>query len=197
MSGAVPDTGPVTSPAQAPPAPTGKAKRGRETAGDMLRSLAVVMVLVLGLWFFAQPPDSDEAAIRVVDPAAELSAWTQAVPGAPTLAPLPEGWRPTSARLGNRPSSINVGHVTPAGEYAEFAATTDASGEALTELTGEEATRAGTVQVEGVPWERYDEADGSTSLVRAFGEVTVVVGTLRATASDEELLLLAGAVGPR
>ena len=158
---------------QAPARPGASAalrkKRGRETAGDMLRSLGVVMVLVLGLWFFAQPPDSDEAAIRVVDPTPELNAWTDAVPGAPTLAPLPEGWRPTSARLGSRPSSINVGHVTPAGEYAEFAATTDASGEALTELTGEEATRAGTVQVGGETWERYDEPDGSTSLVRAFG----------------------------
>ena len=196
MSGSVPDTGAVTSPAQAPPAPTGKQKRGRETAGDMLRSLAVVMVLVVALWFFAQPPDSDEAAIRVVDPTAELDAFGAAVPAAPTLGPLPEGWLPTSSRLGRSPDSLNVGHVTPSVQYAEFAATTAPRADALAELVGS-ASAAGTVEVEGQTWERYDEADGSTSLVRSFGPVTVVVGTLRATASDEELLLLAGAVGSR
>ena len=196
MSGPVPDTGQVTTTPQAPPVPTGKQKRGRETAGDMLRSLAVVMVLVLGLWFFAQAPESDEAAIRVGDPTAELNAFTAAVPGAPSLAPLPAGWQPTSSRLGRAPDTLNVGHVTPSREYAELAATTAPPAEALPALLGQ-ASPAGTVQVEGEPWERYDEADGSTSLVRSFGRVTVVVGTLRATASDEELLVLAGAVGRR
>lgn len=202
MSGAVSDDGPVTSqtttvPTPAPgPAPSGKSKRGRESAGDMIRSLALVMLLVVAMWYFAQPPETDEAAIRPVDPTPELQAFAREVPAAPALGALPEGWRPTSSRLGNDPDRLNVGHVTPSVEYAEYAVTTAPRADALRELVGSGAP-AGTVDVDGVTWDRYDEADGSTSLVRAFGQVTVVVGTLRATASDEELLVLAGAVGPR
>jgi hypothetical protein len=162
----------------------------------MIRSLALVMILVGAMWFLAQPPETDEATIRPVDPTRELDAFTAAVPGAPTLGPLPEGWRPTSSRLGNDPDRLNVGHVTPSVEYAEYAATTAPRDDALRELVGEQATPGGTVQVGGRTWERFDEADGSTSLVGQFGQVTVVVGTLRASASDEELLTLAGAVRP-
>lgn len=159
----------------------------------MIRSLGVVMVLVLALWFFAQPPSSDEAAIRPVDPAADVAAWTSAVPGAPALAPLPGGWRPTSSRLERGPESLRIGHVTPADQYAEFAASTGPAEEVVAELTGQ-APRTGTVDVAGVAWESYEQADGSISLVRAFDGVTVVVGTLRSTASIEELSVLAGVV---
>jgi hypothetical protein len=186
----------TTTPATPAPAPTGKKKRGRESAGDMIRSLALVMLLVLAMWFFAQPPETDEAAIRPVDPAPELQAFERAVPGAPVLGALPEGWRATSSRLGNDPDRLNVGHVTPSVEYAEYAVTTAPRADALLELVGS-ASPSGTVDVGGETWDRYDEADGSTSLVRTSGPVTVVVGTLRATASDEELLVLAGAVRTR
>ena len=170
-------------------------KRGRESAADMIRSLGVVLLLVVGLWFFAQPPDSDEASIRLVDPAPDVAAWTAAVPGAPVLAGLPPGWRSTSSRYGREPQRLSIGHVTPADQYAEFAASTGPAGEVVAELTGK-APRTGTVDVRGVAWESYEEADGSMSLVRGFGGVTVVVGTLRSTASVEELSVLAAAVGP-
>ena len=185
----------ATSPAAAPqPAPTGKRKRGRETAADMLRSLGIVLLIVVALWFLAQPPDSDEAAIRVVDPAPDVAAWTSAVPGAPVPAGLPAQWRPTSSRYERDPDRLRIGHVTPADEYAEFAASTGVATDVVADLTGR-APRTGTVDVRGVPWDAYTEADGSLSLVRAFGDVTVVVGTLRSTASVEELSVLAAAVG--
>ena len=194
------DDGEVT-PISAPPAPpqpgppaTGKRKRGRETAADMIRSLGVVLVIVVALWFLAQPPDSDEASIRVVDPAPDVAAWTSAVPGAPVPTGLPEQWRPTSSRYERGPDRISIGNVTPSDQYAEFAASTGDAAECVADLTGR-APRTGTVDVDGVPWDAYTETDGSLSLVRAFGDVTVVVGTLRATASAEELSVLAAAVG--
>ena len=183
-----------TAPAQPGPPPSGKRKRGRETAADMIRSLGVVLVIVIALWFLAQPPDSDEAAIRVVDPAPDVAAWTSAVPGAPVPTGLPEQWRPTSSRYERGPDRLSIGHVTPSDQYAEFAAGSRVGPEFVADLTGK-APRTGTVDVEGVPWDVHTAADGSMSLVRAFGDVTVVVGTLRATASAEELSVLATAVG--
>ena len=197
MSSPVPDNGSVTTSTPAPTAPpTAKRKRGRESAADMVRSLGLVLLLVVALWFFAQPPDSDEAAIRVVDPAPDVAAWTSAVPDAPVLAPLPDGWRPTSSRLGRAPDRLSIGHVTPADQYAEFAASTGPVAEFVAESTGK-ARRTGSVDVRGTAWESYEDDDGSVSLVRTFDGVTVVVGTLRATASLEELSVLAAAVRPR
>ncbi len=160
----------------------------------MISSLAVVMAIVVALWFLAQPHGSDEATIRVVDPAPDVAAWTSAVPGAPAPAGLSEQWRPTSSRYERGPDRLSIGHVTPSDQYAEFAASTGVAADVVAELTGR-APRTGTVDVEGVAWDAYTEADGSMSLVRAFGNVTVVVGTLRATASAEELSVLAAAVG--
>jgi hypothetical protein len=99
-----------------------------------------------------------------------------------------------SVRAG--PERLSIGHVTPADDYAEFAASTGPTVDVVAELTGK-APRTGTVDVGGVAWDSYRDADGSLSLVRVFDDVTVVVGTLRATASVEELSVLAAAVRTR
>jgi hypothetical protein len=170
-----------------------KKKRGRETTGDMVRSLGLVMVVVVALWFFAQPPDSDARAIRVIDPAPQVQVWTSSVKDAPVPRGLPDGWRATAAYYDPDPDRLRLAQVTPDGEYAEFAASTGPASEVVPELTGPAASR-GPVDVDGVDWESYAQEDGSLSLVRTFGEVTVVVGTLRATASMKELAVLAGSV---
>ena len=193
MTDAVPDNGSVTTTAPAPAPESGKKKRGRETAGDMIRSLGIVLLIVVALWFFAQPPDTDEAEVRVVDPSSQVQAWRAAVPGAPVAGDLPEGWRPTAAYYDRDPDRLRVAHVTPQEQYAEFAATQGISPEGLEELTGA-AEPTETVDVDGEPWDLYQEDDGSRSLVREFGDVTVVVGSLRATASLDELTVLARSV---
>ena len=55
-------------------------KRGREAAGDMVRSLGIVLAIVLFVWFFARPPHSDEKKIRVVDPTSDVQAFSSAAP---------------------------------------------------------------------------------------------------------------------
>ena len=185
------DTGGVASDVQERPAPV-KKQRGRETAGDMLRSLGVVMVLVVLMWFLAQPPDSDEAELRTVDPSADVAAFTADVPAAPVPTGLPERWRPTSSTLGAQ--TLRIGWVTPDGEYAEYAASTLPSEEFRPDMTGAKAERLEPVQVAGDTWEQYREADGSLSLVRSYGPTLVVVGTKRATAEVAELEVLAGSL---
>jgi hypothetical protein len=59
------------------PAPTGKSKRGRETVFDMVRSLAVVFLLVVPLWFFGQASPQDSKRIRAVDPSEALQEFVQ------------------------------------------------------------------------------------------------------------------------
>lgn len=159
----------------------------------MLRSLGVVMVLVLTMWFLAQPPDSDEQELRTVDPSADIAAFRADVPSAPTPAGLPEQWRSTSSAFAA--GSLRIGFVTPDGEYAEYAASSLPAEQFLPDTTGAKAEQVEPLLVEGQSWEQYREADGSVSLVRSYGAMLVVVGTKRATADVAELAALASSVG--
>ena len=167
-----------------------RARRGRESAGDMVRSLGLVMLIVVPLWFLAQPPAGDEQEVRVVDPAADVASFRRAAPGVPVPGPLPAGWRATSSTL--EPGALRIGWVTPAGEYAEYSATTGPA----TDLPGRTgaATEAGSTTVAGIAYRQYDDGQDHTSLVREAGGGTVVVGGVRETTTLEELRVLAAAV---
>ncbi len=169
-----------------------KKRRGRETATDMVRSLGLVLIGVVVVWYFAQPPASDVRALRVVDPSADIRAFSAEVPAAPVPGALPDRWRPTSSVRTQGPM-IRVGYVTPADQYAEYAASTEPAATFLPALIGR-AERLGQVDVGGATWEQYRDADGSLSLAREYGAVTVVVGSTRSTARLEELRVLAGAL---
>ena len=186
----------TSTPAAAPPAPPRKRKRGFEGALDMVRSLGLILVVVIPVWFFAQPPDSDEQAVRIVDQSADVQAWTSAREDAPVPQGLPDTWRPTVTEYLAEPEGLRLGWNTAEGQYAGFAATAGPAQEWLDETTGASSSE-GTVDVDGEPWERYQEdGGGSVSLSRTFGDVTVVVGTRLATTSDAELLVLARSVAP-
>ncbi len=179
------DTGGVSE-----PAPTGKKKRGFESAADMVRSLGLVLVIVVVAFFLAQPPESDKRAVRVVDPAGDIRSFAQVHPDVPVPTMTPTGWRATVADSGR--DQLRVGWVTPAGTYVEYAASTAPAQEFVREFTGE-APEVGTVDVAGVAWAEHREAE-STSLVLSAGGSTVIVGTLRSNASVADLRLLAGAL---
>lgn len=175
---------------QTPPAPP-KRKRGRETAADMIRSMGLILLIIIPVWYLAQPPDSDEQAIRVVDPGPEVVQYQQAVPGVPVPGGLPPEWRATSSTL--EPGSLRIGYVTPIGEYAEYAASTAPADVFLPDITGG-ATEVGSVTVDGVAWRQLSDGDDHTSLVRSAAGATVVVGGVRETTTLDELRALAAAV---
>ena len=172
----------------APVAP--KRKRGRETVMDMVRSLGIVLLVVVALWYLAQPPDSDEQVIRVIDPSADVTALLDGAPGTPVPGGLPAGWRSTSSTLD--PDGLRIGYVTPTGQFTEYAAFTRPEPD-LSPQTGS-ATAVGTVQVEGEPWQQLTDADEHVSLVLEQDGRSVVVGGVRETTSLDELLVLARAV---
>jgi hypothetical protein len=177
-----------------PPSPA-KKRRGRESAWDMVRSLGLCLLVVVPIWYLAQPPREAEQSIRVVDQEPEIVAWQAALEGAPVPRGVPEGWLPTVAQGVRSPVGVRLGWNTDGGRYVEFAASTGASGSYVEDLTGAR-TPEGTVEVDGASWERYVDEDGSVSLVRSDGPLRVVVGTLRSTASEQELLALARSVRP-
>jgi hypothetical protein len=170
-------------------------KRGREGALDMVRSLGLCLLLVVPIWFLAQPPKEAEQRVRVVDQAPEIAAWQASADPAPTPRGVPADWQATVAQGVRSPVGLRLGWVTAPDRYVEFAASSGASGSYVEELTGV-AQPDGTVDVDGTPWQRYVEPDGSVSLVRTGGGATVVVGTLRSTATEDELMALARSVRP-
>ena len=170
-----------------------KKKRGRETAGDMVRSLGLVMAGVVVVFFFAQPPDSDTERIRPVDAAGDIRAFRADAPAAAAPGGLPDRWVSTVSSLTGEPRALRIGYNTPTGAYAEYAASSAPSAQVVEDLTGR-GERLDPVDVGGATWEQYRDGDGSLSLVRAYGAVTVVVGTLRATAPLSELRVLAGSL---
>ena len=154
----------------------------------MIRSLGLIMILVVTLWWLAQPPDSDEARIRVVDPARDIAVLQQAAPGVPAPRGLPPQWRATSSTL--EPSGLRIGYVTPIEQYAEYAVSDRP--EFLGDITGQ-GREVGTQQIGDVTWRQYADAADHTTLVRQVAGRTVVVGGLRETTTLEELLVLAEA----
>jgi hypothetical protein len=163
-----------------------KSRRGRETALDMIRTLAVVFALVIPLWYFGQASPEDSKAIRPVDPTSLLSSYRSAT-GLPVPA-APAGWTVNVARA--EEGTVRVGFVRDE-SYAEFTAGT---GEAFLETYAGKGATDETLDVGGVRWDVWTAEGGQESLVRKVGVQYQLVGGVRETASREELLSLAATV---
>lgn len=187
---------PVASarPAAAPPQPPPRRPRARQTAWDMVRSLAVLAVFLVPVLLFVPRPAEVER--RPVDVAAVAAGADEADILLP-VPDLPSAWEPNAARWDRTgPDGVptwHVGYVTPAGAYAGLEVARDATRRWLGETTLE-GEPAGTQEVAGVTWDVYS-APGveprRLSLVREDGGVTTVV---TGTAATPELVTLATAV---
>jgi hypothetical protein len=161
-----------------PPA-TPPVNRGRKTVADMVRSLALVLVLVGVIIAFnlAKQPDT---VVQTVDyPAALAEARSVATYDVLGPDPVPAGWRVTSART-DRSGGVgwHVGLVTSTEEYAAVEQS-DGDRRALLDSVAGGARPAGTVEVAGETWRRLDGGDPEEhALVRtADGVTTVVAGS--------------------
>ena len=184
---------PVTTPDVQP---TGRRNaRMRQTVGDMIRSMAVVLALVLVIVLLAWRPDPE--AIKVVEtaPVVALAARTaEFTVQAP--ASLPAEWQATSARWESTVESdganvLHLGYVTPRGEYAQFSESTASGPRYLDEQTAS-GTPAGEQVVGDVTWERRETDERRSLVLSDVGTVTVVSGS----AGWDELIALAGSIQP-
>jgi hypothetical protein len=171
--------------------PVAKRERGKESAGDMVRSLGLVLAIVVVVFLFAQPPGRDEKELRVVDPSGDVKAFSQVAPAVPVPGSLP-GWRSNVSEYSGEGNVLRVGYVTPKGEYAEYDATTAPTAKYLRDLVGD-VPQDGTVDVGGVTWRQYRKGD-AISLARDVAGALVVLGSKRDSASLEELRVLAASL---
>ena len=182
-------------PSAAAPQPPAKRKRGLESLSDMVRSLGIVLLIVFGIWFFAQAPASDKKTERDINPAADLRSFSQVVPGAPIPEVLPGGWRATVSAYEAEPDRLRIGYLTAGNHYLEYDAVTGPSATFVADLTDRAAVLR-TLDIGGRPWALVQDSSGRQSLVRTVGQLTVIVGSLRSNATLGELTALVTSLRP-
>ena len=176
--------------------PTGRPNaRLRQTLVDMVRSMAVVLVVVFAIVLLAWRPQPE--AIKVVDPA-PVVALAASTAEFERVAPtgLPVDWRPTSARWESTDQSsservLHIGYVTSSDQYAQVSVAPVTSEPFLDEQTGG-GSPTGSQAVGDATWERR-ETDERRSLVLVSDSVSTVVS---GSAGWAELVALADALEP-
>ena len=164
-------------PATDDPPATPRVDRGRKTVADMVRSLALVLVLVGVIVAFNVAEQPDKVVQRVDYPAALAEAQAVATYDVLGPDPLPAGWRVTSARTERSGGGVgwHVGLVTSTEEYAAVEQS-DGDRRALLDTVAAGARPAGSVDVAGQSWQRLEGGDPEErALVRTEGGVTTMV----------------------
>lgn len=169
------------------PEPTGRPNaRMRQTVGDMVRSMAVVLAVVAAILLVTWRPQPDPVREVPVEPVL-LIAQTQAsfdvlLPDQQGLRATSVRWEPTEESGGER--VWHVGFVTPEEEYLQVSQSTAASPQFLLEQTAN-GEPVGSVSIDGQQWQQFSY-DGRNSLVALDGGVTTVVSGTGSMQSVEQ-----------
>ena len=176
------------------PQPTGRRTRPmRQTVGDMLRSMFVVLAVVAAILIVTWRPKPDP--VRVVDIAPALAAaqaaadFTIEVPAVADLRPTSARWEPTVAS--DQAPVWHLGYVTPSEEYLQVV-----QSQVTDDAFVQEQTSGGepgeNVTIAGDDWRVYTAPervsvvrieDGVTTIVSgtdALDQVMTAAGSLRA-----------------
>jgi hypothetical protein len=159
--------------AETPPAPP----RRRQTVGDMVRSMALVLVLVgvAVVFYLAGRPDPVVREVQYADALAlarQTASYDVLAPD-----PLPDGWRATSARARTEGdvTTWHLGLVTASGSYAAVEQSDGERRDVVDRFT-EGARPSGTADVEGTTWRRLEGGEPEErALLRTMDGVTTLV----------------------
>jgi hypothetical protein len=155
---------------------TGRPRR-RQTVGDMVRSMALVLVLVgvAVVFYLAGRPDPVVREVQYTDALAlarQTASYDVLAPD-----PLPDGWRATSARARSEGdvATWHLGLVTAAGSYAAVEQS-DGDRRDFVARFAEGARRSGTTSIDGTTWRRLVGGEPEErALLRTAGGVTTLV----------------------
>ncbi|MCX4691251.1 DUF4245 domain-containing protein [Streptomyces sp. NBC_01408] len=165
--------------------------KGKQTVLDMVRSLAVIGLVVAGIYMFI-PHDDKADPTRTVDYRVETTTARRAAPY-PVAVPvgLAPDWRATSVSYDRKNADgWHLGFLDPEKQYVAVEQSSDASAKNIGKLTQRAEATGRTQQVGDQTWERW-EGEKYDALVRQEqGYVTVVAGT----APFEQLGVLAAAL---
>jgi hypothetical protein len=164
---------------QQPPAGgSGRSTRGNPSMADILRSVALLAVVLLvvvevGGWFrhdtVVEPKAVDYEAVS--RQAAGEASFPVLVPPA-----LPDGWRATQARWDATAQHWHLGLLTEDDVYVGVEQMRSATLDDLVSTYLEGGEPDGDVAVGGAPWRVYvDAGDGRTALLRTDAGVTTMV----------------------
>ncbi|MGW0390337.1 DUF4245 domain-containing protein [Streptomyces sp. NPDC003042] len=165
--------------------------KGKQTVWDMVRSLAVIGVVVAGIYIFV-PHDEKADPTRTVDYRVETLTARRAAPY-PVAAPvgLPQEWRATSVTYERQNgASWHLGFLDPQRQYVGVEQSTDTSAKYIGKVTQQAKATGQTQQVGDRTWERWDGEKYDALVRQERGYVTVVTGT----ASFEQLTAMAAAL---
>lgn len=165
-----------------PDLPAERGQRGNPALGDIVRTVAVLAVVVLALFalarlLFFQPVEP----ARAVDYRAPLAQARKVAPF-DVLAParLPARWRATTVTYEPGPKGRwHLGVLTDDEDYVGLEQSPVAAATLLRRFSPD--TRAdGTAQIGGKTWMQRTSDDGETTYLRTLGDATVLI-TGRAT----------------
>lgn len=170
------DDGPVSD-----PRPTGRGNaRLAQTIWDLVRSMALVLVVVGVLVWFSRSPETE--TVRAVDTAPLLSVAQTNAPFEVVMPKSVNGLIATSVRL--EPSKASgpevvwhVGWVTPDTQYVQLSQSRVASAAYLAEQTTN-GVAGETITLQGRQWQRYENEKRRSLVNVENGVTTVVTGTL-------------------
>jgi hypothetical protein len=165
--------------------------RGKQTVRDMVLSVAVIGVVVAGIYVFV--PHSGSDSVKAVSYRVELGQARRASPY-PVAAPvgLSRSWRATSVNYdGSNPKATDwhLGFIDPQGQYASLDQT-NSDPTVFVPQTTQQSVRVGTQTVDGVVWDRYGGGRYRALARTAHGVTTMVDGT----APYDQLAQLAAAL---
>lgn len=162
--------------------------RRRGGAGDLLRTLVVLAVVLIGVVVFVQAEDRPSATVQPVDYGVQLRALRGAAPW-PVYAPPrpPAGWvanhvRTHLATAADPSYLLDLGFYVGSAKAYAAVEQSDASGWVTTQL-GTDARRTGTTDVGGTTWQTWTASGGRPALVRTVGSSTLVVDGKGASAA--------------
>jgi hypothetical protein len=155
--------------------------RGKQTVRDMVLSMAVIGVVVAGIYFAFVPHGESGDPVRPIDYRVELDTARRAAPyGLAAPEGLPTAWRATSVTYeGANPDAAawHLGFLDPENEYVAVEQSNGSSAEFIARVTQQAEKAGGGQQVGDVRWDRYEGQKYDALVREERGVTTVVTGT--------------------